>query len=221
MFARVTEVVYSTADVWQTFPTIAIIAGLLGGGIWVFYLLISGLHRILFKREYQRTMLLERADGNQWFWTRIHEQYRPGFIHGFLQLVFYTGAILIAWWAFSMVGVNALTSSATTLGISIILSYGFGSIFMQLFSGTIVMLRGSIAPGQHWEIAGLGTFGEGVVERVDWFDVTLSRFDEEGQTGEMVVVPITHFLSSARKYNARKQEEHKKVTTYPERVRPL
>jgi len=121
--------------------------------------------------------------------------------------LFYGGLVIIVWLASASAGFNPWTSAAASLGLSIIATYAFGTPLGLLGSGYFIHLTNAISVGEFYEFAGMGEAWEGKVVGIYSMWVELARFNDEKdkQTGELIYMPISTFLTTPRKRNWKKE----------------
>jgi hypothetical protein len=212
MFRTAVEVVYGLQDVGYGLGYVAISAGIFTGGIIVWYFVIWLFER-LFLRRAPTLVLMQSDPQNKYFAERPGRGCKSS-CHLFLQTTFFVGIAFILWIAGAMAGFNPWTTAATSLGISVIITYTLATPLGLIGSGWSLNASNGINVGEHWEFLGMPNWDGRVVDIYNMW-VVLERYDEATKSGEEVVIPISQFLSTPRKRNWYKELHFKPIVRDP------
>lgn len=203
-----TEVVYTLGTAFDGIVYAVYTALILTAGTILWYFL-WWLIQYFFAWCFQRTTtwVLKERRNNYKDWIKRPTRTCGNVGHLVFLTLFYGGLVIIVWLASASAGFNPWTSAAASLGISIIATYAFGTPLGLLGSGYFIHLTNAIGVGDYYEFAGLGPEWEGKVVGIYSMWVELARFNDEKdkQTGELIYMPISTFLTTPRKRNWKKE----------------
>lgn len=210
-FRTAFEIVYSTQDVWVGLPYVLITAGIFTGGSVLWYLFIWCLQYLFVYQEYGPKWVLSSSKSNGKYWEPRPTRTLGSIIHLVIQTLFFSGLVFIIWIACAAAGFNPWTTATASLSISIVFTYVFATPLSLIGSGYDVLFLNAISCGEHVQFHGMGPGWDGKIVGIYSQYVELERYDEETQSGEIITLPISQFLSQPRKRNWRREYEAKQT----------
>ena len=202
------EVVYTLGTAFDGIVYAVYTALILGFGIALWWLLWWGIRSSIDRcRQRHVEWVLKERKGNHKDWMKRPVRTCGNVARLLFLTLFYGGLIIIVWLAAASAGFNPWTSAAASLGMSIIATYAFATPLGLLGSGYFMDLTNAISVGDYYEFAGLGPEWEGRVVGIYSMWVEIARFndDKDKQTGEIIYMPISTFLTTPRKRNWKKE----------------
>lgn len=205
VFARAVEVVYSTTQVWSGIPYVLAAAGIFAGGIIVGAFLFGGIEYFLYGKE-RRWIQLSHVTNGSVDWVDVPTGTGRNLIHLLIISCLFLWVVFTVWISTSVIGLNPWSSAAATLSLGVLLTYSFAGLLGHFSAGVAVLGTCSVAVGQYWEFEGHPGYN-GFIQSIEKLNVWVVRFDDETQSGELCYIPMSDFLNSKRKTNAKKQRE--------------
>src|SRR6185295_6837479 len=209
---RSLEIVYGQQELWGGVTSVIYTALVFLGGLGLWWLFFWVLEYLVLGAE-RSTIWIRVYDAREGrsVWARRDRTGRSNATHIVLQGLFFGGLLLIFWIACASSGFNPWTTQAATLGMGIFLTYVFITPLGLFGAGLAVLASGLIERGQYWEFPGYAGY-EGRIIAIWTLQVELERWDDESQSGQIIMVPISMFLSGIGKQNTFKQYNVRRVT---------
>lgn len=209
---RSLEIVYGQQELWVGVTSVIYTSLVFLGGLalwWLFFWLLEYL--VLGAERSTIWIFVHDQRNKRRVWAQRDRTARSNVTHIMLQGLFFGGVLLIFWIACASSGFNPWTTQAATLGMGIFLTYVFITPLGLFGSGLAVLASGLIERGQYWEFPGYAGY-EGRIIAIWTLQVEMERWDEETQSGQIIMVPINMFLSGICKQNTYKQYNVPRVT---------
>ena len=199
LFGRALEVVYSTSDIWVGLPYVCAAAGVFSGGLIVWWLVMWTVEYVALGSERASYLV---STGGRWGYPTTNSWRNAQ--HLFLMCIFFTGIVFIVWISATVAGLNPWTSAAATLTLGVIITYGFAGLLGHVSAAFTVLATNSVGVGQHWEFLGMPGY-DGFIHCIDKVSVTITRYNEESGSTEIVYMPMSNFTNTPRKRNFKKE----------------
>lgn len=197
MFGRTTEILFSTNDVWNNFPSILWISMFLILGVAAWSVINKFLIWILLPSERSFAVIMEEQlqHAKRWVKQKNAERWFEPYVFILLTILFVFGLVFIFVLALASFGLNALQMSATIVAVPIFLNYLCIHPFPLIGAAFALMLewRSNLQIGRYITWPGKVNC-DGRILHKGFFSVWLQHRNAENQ-GELVRIPISWFLS--------------------------
>lgn len=186
----VTEVAYSTQDIWASAPYVAVSAAICIGGFIALLLVLRFIGWVPLWRE----SVVEYVRVSRTRYRRLEPRARSAnALRIFTILFFFAGMCYITWFAAASVGYNPWIGPMATMAVGLFATYVFGGPLSQLGSAFVIFWLNTIAVGEYYSFHGMAAGWEGVILAIGFFEVLMGRWDEEKLKSETFTVPISTF----------------------------
>lgn len=185
--------VYGVADLQADMPRAAIAFAVIAGGGTLMFLAWTLLSYLCLDRRWNAEYLLINGEP-------LKRKYpSPWRSARYLSVFLIMGLLFVStiWFSGTMVGFNPWTTAAATIGISVIMTYGFSQQLSMTSAAIVVHSQNSIEPGQFWRFMD-GEEWSGIISAVNLWDVELINYDEKTKSARRIVRPIDQFFSHTR-----------------------